>query len=46
MFQMFSLLLLSTSMLALSLARINEYVPSSNFEDMQITKDWQDMLNL
>jgi len=33
MFQLFSLLIMSTTLMALSVARISEYIPSSVIED-------------
>ena len=46
MFQMFSLLFLTTTMLALSAARISEYIPSVNIEDHLITHDNLNYLQL
>lgn len=46
MFQMFSLLFMTTTMLALSAARISEFVPSVNIEDHLITHDNLNYLQL
>ena len=46
MFQMFSLLFMTTTMLALSAAKISEYIPSVNIEDHLITHDNLNYLQL